>query len=83
MFDTVAARKGDAPLPEEQPVASLTHRYWVNFVKTGKPDGGDVAPWPQATPKDTTVQVIDGKGAAHVEDPYTARLDFTESHSGN
>lgn len=83
VFDTVAARKGDAPLPEEQAVASLTHRYWVNFVKTGKPDGGDTPAWPQATAKDTTVQVIDGKGAAHVEDPYTARLDFTEGRIGN
>ncbi|MDE1915288.1 MAG: carboxylesterase family protein [Sphingomonadales bacterium] len=78
VFDTVAARKGDAPLPQEQPVADLTHRYWVNFVKTGHPDGDGTPAWPQVSGKDTTVQLIDAKGAAHVEDPDTARLDFTE-----
>jgi para-nitrobenzyl esterase len=86
VFDTVAARKGDAPLPEEQPVASLTHRYWVNFVKTGRPDGDGVPAWPPVTAGDTTVQVIDGAkntgGAAHVEDPFKARLDFTETRAG-
>ena len=82
VFDTVPARKGDAPLAEEQPVASLTHRYWVNFAKTGKPDAAGVPAWPQATATTTTVQWIDGKGASHTEDPYTARLDFTASKIG-
>lgn len=82
VFDTVAARKGDAPLAEEQPVATLTHRYWVNFVKTGKPDASGVPTWPQASATTTTVQWIDGKGASHVEDPYTARMDFTASRIG-
>jgi para-nitrobenzyl esterase len=82
VFDTVAARKGDAPIPEEQPVANLTHRYWVNFAKTGKPDGEGVPAWPQVSQGDTSVQVIDAKGAAHVEDPYKVRLDYTESRAG-
>ena len=82
VFDTVAARKGDAPIAEEAPVASLTHRYWVNFAKTGRPDGAGTPAWPQATAGDTTVQVIDAKGAAHAEDPNTARLDFTERRAG-
>ena len=82
VFDTVPARKGDAPLPEEQPVATLTHRYWVNFAKYGKPDADGAPAWPQATATDTTVQVIDAKTASHIEDPYKARLDFTESRAG-
>lgn len=82
VFDTVLARKGDAPIAEEQPVASLTHRYWVNFVKTGKPDASGVPAWPQTTATTTTLQLIDGKGAAHVDDPYTARLDFTARRIG-
>jgi para-nitrobenzyl esterase len=28
------------------------------------------------------LQLIDGKGAAHVDDPYTARLDFTARRIG-
>lgn len=83
VFDTVSARKTpQAPIAAEAPVAALTHRYWVNFAKTGKPDGAAGVPaWPQATEKDTTVQIIDGNGAHHGEDPYTARLDFTEKRA--
>ena len=90
VFDTVPARKGDAPLAEESPVATLTHHYWVNFAKYGKPDGdgpngdGKVPAWPAVKPSltapDNSVQIIDDKGAAHVEDPYKARLDFVEPH---
>jgi para-nitrobenzyl esterase len=80
VFDTVEARGGAAMLPEEKPVASLTHRYWVNFAKTGRPDGdGKVPSWPAVTPDDTRVQVIDKAGAAHVEDPIRMRVDFAES----
>jgi para-nitrobenzyl esterase len=81
VFDTVAARKGDAPLAEEQPVADLTHRYWVNFVKTGKPDGANTPAWAPATANDTTVQLIDATGAAHVEDPYLTRLNFAQQRA--
>jgi para-nitrobenzyl esterase len=78
-FDTVAARKDPAMIPAEAPVATLTHRYWVNFAKTGRPDSGsDMPAWPKAVAGDTNVQVIDGEGARHGNDPYTARLDFTE-----
>ncbi|MCW6530484.1 MULTISPECIES: carboxylesterase family protein [Sphingomonas] len=78
-FDTVAARRDPKMIPAEAPVAALTHRYWVNFVKTGRPDGaGGVPLWPKAVAGDDTVQIIDGAGARHGDDPYKARLDFTE-----
>jgi para-nitrobenzyl esterase len=80
VFDTVAARKGAAPLPDEAGVAKLTHRYWVNFAKTGRPDGVPGVPaWPTATPDDVTVQLIDAAGATHVNDPIRMRVDFAES----
>lgn len=80
VFDTVAARTDPAMVSGEAPVAALTHRYWVNFAKTGRPDGdGKVPAWPQATADDVTVQVIDGTGARHQPDPIRMRLDFAES----
>ena len=80
VFDTVEARGGAKMLAEEKPVATLTHRYWVNFAKTGRPDGaGKVPAWPAVTPADTSVQVIDKAGAAHVDDPIRMRVDFAES----
>ena len=87
VFDTLAARRTERLVPGEQAVADAMHRYWLAFAKTGRPDSGGLPAWPAATASDTTVQLIDGKagkgGAAHVEDPDRARLDFAESHAGN
>jgi para-nitrobenzyl esterase len=79
VFDTLAARQGKAPLPEEIAVAALTHKYWVNFAKTGKPDGKGVAPWPSADAGTTNVQIIDAAGSRNVADALMARLDFVET----
>jgi para-nitrobenzyl esterase len=56
----------------------MTHKYWVNFAKTGKPDGKGVAPWPPANADTTNVQIIDAAGSRNIADPLTARLDFVE-----
>ena len=82
VFDTVGYRKAPVMAAEEAPVATLTHRYWVNFARTGRPDGaGKVPAWPAAIPGDRTVQVIDANGARHAEDPLRTRLDFTEQRA--
>lgn len=74
VFDTVPSRTQWKMVAAEPAVATVTHKLWVEFAKTGKP-GAD---WPAATADDTRVMLIDAKGAAHVEDPYRARLDFAE-----
>jgi para-nitrobenzyl esterase len=78
VFDTQAIRRDPLPHAADSMVAALTHRYWVNFAKTGRPDGEGVPVWSATTPGDTTVQIIDADGAHHGEDPLTARLDFSE-----
>ena len=78
VMDMLAARKVQPMVAGEQPVATQTHRLWVNFAKTGTPD----AAWAPATPGDTTVQVIDAAGTHHAEDPYTQRLDFAATRAG-
>lgn len=81
VFDTVADRIGPKQNAADQAVATLTHRYWVNFVKSGRPDAAGVPAWPTVVWGDTSVQVIDAEGAAHVPDPLTARLDFAEARA--
>jgi para-nitrobenzyl esterase len=79
VFDTSELRRDPVSTPADGKVAALTHRYWVNFAKTGRPDGdGQVADWPTARASDTTVQMIDDNGAGHSDDPVSARLDFSE-----
>lgn len=76
--------RGDAlPSPADAGVAAAMHRYWVNFARTGRPDGdgaipGKSVPWPQASADDTSVQLIASDGARHVEDPRRASVDFAE-----
>ena len=84
VFDTVQDMRDAIGAQDDDAVAKLTHRYWVNFAKTGRPDAsghdgaGDVPPWPAVTAGDTRVQMIASEGARHGEDPLTARLDFVE-----
>lgn len=35
---------------EDRRIASIVSRYWVNFVKTGDPDGASIPTWPRYVP---------------------------------
>lgn len=83
VFDLAALRLQQLDTGHDAEVAALTHRYWVNFAKTGSPDGeGGVPAWPGATADTTKVQRIGTEGASHMEDPRTAALDFRERLAG-
>ena len=78
VFDTLADRRDTPPSPEDQPTATLIHRYWVNFAKTGRPDGAAVLAWPKYDPATDKVQVINAAGASPQPDAIKARLDLAE-----
>lgn len=80
-FDTLAARTRFPASDADRKVARLMHRYWVNFAKTGRPDGKGVPAWPIATENDVKLQIIDADGARHADDPLTGRLDFVEKRA--
>lgn len=81
VFDQADLRRDPLDTGKDVAVAALTHRYWVNFAKTGKPNGivgGDVPAWPMASVDDDKVLVIGTAQTAHVPDPRKAMLDFVE-----
>lgn len=83
VFDVEEVRRQPLDTGHDAEVAGITHAYWVNFAKTGNPngagpDGSQLPAWPRATPDTTTVQLIDTRQTAHVEDPLTAQLDLRE-----
>jgi para-nitrobenzyl esterase len=85
-LDTVDFRKGlNLPemIPEDAPVARLMHQYWVNFARTGDPNGAEVPSWPRSTSTTDSVQILNGEGAKHLVDPLKQRLDFAEQRAAS
>jgi para-nitrobenzyl esterase len=79
VFGTLTARPGTTLSPEDLAVARLAQGYWVNFAKTGDPNGAGLPTWPRHDPaKDLIFDFRpDGTGSAG-PDPRKARLDVTQ-----
>jgi para-nitrobenzyl esterase len=76
VFDTLAARYGAAVSAHDAAVAKVTHAYWVNFGKSGDPNGPGLPTWPAYSPADE-LMVFQADGvAAGQKDPWKARLDL-------
>ena len=79
VFDTLSAGRGGAPTPEDQAVARTAHSYWVNFAKTGDPNGPGLPAWPRHDPSKDLIFDFRSDGSASAgPDPRKARLDVTQ-----
>jgi para-nitrobenzyl esterase len=80
VFDSLPGRTQPKAIPAEQPVATLTHKLWVAFAKTGRPDGLPGLAL-AASDADRHHRAPDRRqrGTAGGR-PYRARLDFVEQH---
>ena len=67
------------PTPEDKEVARIMNAYWVNFAKTGDPNGEGLPEWPLYNPKTNEILDFqpDGKPVGK-PDPRKARLDVIE-----
>jgi para-nitrobenzyl esterase len=79
VFDTLSAGRGGAPTPEDQAVARMAQSYWVNFARTGDPNGPGLPAWPRYDPgKDLIFDFRPDGSAGAGPDPRKARLDVTQ-----
>jgi len=78
VFGTLSAGRGGAPTPEDLSVSRLAQGYWVNFARTGDPNGPGLPTWPRHVADDGQIFEFkpDGSAAAG-PDSRKARLDVT------
>jgi para-nitrobenzyl esterase len=79
VFDNLGARPGSTPAPEDKALAKIMNAYWVNFAKTGNPNGEGLPKWPVYTPKINEILDIQPDGnPVGKPDPRKARFDVIE-----
>ncbi len=78
VFDTVAARYGEKLTGADEATARAANAYWVNFGKTGNPNGKGLPEWPAYSPATDELMNFTNAGPVGEPDPWKARLDLTE-----
>ncbi|MFM2482000.1 carboxylesterase/lipase family protein [Celerinatantimonas sp. YJH-8] len=81
VFNTLPSTYGTDLSAQDQAMADLMHQYWVNFAKTGNPNGKGLPRWPQYDRQHDQLMMFSAKGAAQSKaqpDPMRAQLDLVE-----
>jgi len=58
----------------DREVATRMRSYWINFARSGDPNGGDLPRWDQAAGRDRLLLITNDRIASG-DDPVAARLD--------
>jgi para-nitrobenzyl esterase len=78
-FGTLGSGRGGAPTPEDLAVSRIAQGYWVNFARTGDPNGPGLPTWPRHVAGNGQIFDFRSDGTAGAgPDPRKARLDVTE-----
>ena len=79
VFGTLTDRPGATVSPEDQAVSRMAQSYWVNFAKTGDPNGEGLPAWPRHDPgKDLIFDFHPDGTAGAIPDSRKARLDVMQ-----
>jgi len=67
--------------PTDNKLADMMSDYWVNFIKTGNPNGNGLPEWPKYTAAGNLVEVFDAESKS-AKLPDKGALDFLLSKTG-
>ena len=79
VFDTVKARYESALTTADEKIAQTVNAYWLQFAKTGNPNGAGLPNWPQYNAQSDAIMDFTNDGPTAGADPWKARLDLTET----
>lgn len=78
-FGTLGAGRGGAPTTDDLAVSRMVKSYWVNFAKTGDPNGSGLPIWLRHVAGKDQIFTFRSDGSAGTgPDTRKARLDVTE-----
>lgn len=78
-FGTLTAQPGTTLSDLDLAVSRMTHAYWVNFAKTGNPNGAGLPNWPRHEAGKDQIFDFRADGTAGIgPDPWKPRLDLTQ-----
>ncbi|MGC2637960.1 MAG: carboxylesterase family protein [Acidobacteriaceae bacterium] len=78
VFDTVSDKYGSALAPADEAIAKQANLYWVNFAKTGDPNGPGLPHWPAYSTASDELLNFTNDGPVAQADPAKPRLDLIE-----
>jgi para-nitrobenzyl esterase len=78
VFDTVEARYGKDLTDADRATARAANTYWVNFAKTGNPNGAGLPEWPVYSAATDELMDFSAAGPVARADPWKDRLDLIE-----
>jgi para-nitrobenzyl esterase len=79
VFGTLTSGPAGAPTSEDLAVSRMAQSYWVNFARTGDPNGPGLPNWPrQVVGKDQIFEFRPDGSAGSGPDSRKARLDVTQ-----
>jgi para-nitrobenzyl esterase len=81
VFDTVAARYGQALTAADADAGRVTNEYWIGFAKSGVPRATGQPAWPAYDANADRILEFTNSGPVAAPDPWRARLDLAESAS--